>query len=152
MPDSVSSPELDDLYMRLSARAYMKGATNAREIEKRMQEAIDTYRTIVKIERSADKPRLWRIKRAAYNADQLDRLVENDFPAAFIREAEKHPLGVIARGLYGEKEYRRRLRAQRMTRRTYLRAYPRVGVRFRGEELPRTVHVIRRVRVGRPVR
>lgn len=144
--DSVSSPELAEIFERVSDYVDLKGATNAWEIDRRMRYTIDKCRTIVKIERAADRPRKSRIETFGYAAEQLDKLVEHDFPSRVIGEANRRPKGMIAQTLlYGSEKARRRVAAYRRAR---IAAYPPYGVRPRWPAPPR-VPEARRFRAWR---
>jgi len=144
--DSVSSPELAGIFERVSDHVDLRGATSAWQIEKRMRHTIDKYKTMVKIERAADKPRKSRIKEFGHAADELDKLVEHDFSTRVIDEANRRPKSVIAQTLlYGSEKAKKRGMAYRRAR---IAAYQRAGVRPRWPAPPR-VPETRRTRAWR---
>lgn len=140
--DSVSSPELAGIFVRVGSQIDLGGATNAWEISERMRHACDVYRAIVEIERLDDKPRKSRIKHFGYMAEQLDKLIEHGFPERVIFEANKRPKGYIAQTLlYGSEKARKRVAAYRRAR---IAAYEPYGVRPRWPTPPRVPETRRR--------
>jgi hypothetical protein len=143
--DSISSPELAKIFGRLPAAIELKGATDAAELERRMQFYIDVQRAramIAKREKTKDA-NIWR-------AEQIDKLIEHEFPERVIREALRQPRGLIAQTLlHGKAEAKRRVLAYRRAR--IAAGYPTVGVRQRVPSLP-TIPETRRMRAWRRMR
>jgi hypothetical protein len=140
--DSVSSPEVAEIFDRLSLYTDMQGATNAAAIEHRLL----FVRQICKFKAKMSK-RLTTRARYGYRTEQLDKLIEKGFPERAIVEANRYPKGIISLTLrYGRQEAKRILAQRRAAVRL---AYPRAGVRY---QLPARVperRVYIRPRVGR---
>jgi hypothetical protein len=125
--DSVSSPELAEIFDRTSQKVDFKGAYDAGDIDAKMEYKVDLYRARAHIVKTKQ-----RRKKLRYLADQLDRLIEHGASERWIAMAVRNPKGFISQTLlHGRAEAKRRVLAYRRQR---IAAYQRVGVR---PEVPR---------------
>lgn len=133
MEESDTVAGITQVYQRLPATIDLRGATSAFEIERRMNYEVERLRNVADIERAAKKPREKKIGTLMHIAENIDKLVENDFASRFIWAANRDPGGVISRTLFGQEEARRRAAEARLKaiahRRALIQAYPRAGIR-----------------------
>ena len=112
MTEKMASPEVAKEFDRVSGKVNLKGATDAAEIEKRMEFKVDLWRTRAKIVKTK-----WAKKRNRRNANWFDTMIEHGFPDRVILEAIKAPKGIIAQTLlHGKEEAKRRVLAYRRQR------------------------------------
>jgi len=129
MTEHMPSPEVEAVFTRVSSKIDVEGATDAAELESRLQFYVDINKTRAKIA----KRKTTRI-RDNYRAEQVDKLIEHGFPDRVINEAIKAPKGIIAQTLlYGKEEAKRRVLEYRKQR---IRGYVRAGVRPTAIRIP----------------
>jgi hypothetical protein len=132
MGESDTVAAITQVFKRLPANIDLRGATSAFEIERRMNFEVERLRALANIERQGKRPRRWIIGRLLHNAENIDKLIETDWPSRFVWASNKDPKGVISRTLYGKEEARVRAAEARRRAIAHRRAMiyaPRAGVR-----------------------
>jgi hypothetical protein len=110
--DSVPTPEFHGIFDRVTAVVELAGATTATQIVKRMRIELQRAKRIGKDIKAVKLRRLR--KYYMRKAENLDNLLEHDFPGRVIFEVNKDPNGFIAKTLlYGREEAMRQIKAQK---------------------------------------